>query len=474
MKTVAIGGFFHESNTFNPIITGIEDFNIFEGHEYEDKKDSYLLAKGMVDFFEERKDYYKILPLIFARAVPNGEIDRDLYQSLKVRFFELLSQDETPDIFVLPLHGSMRIEGIGSAESDLLKDIKARYPNVPIVLGLDMHATITQSMLSHTAGMVGFKTAPHIDAWETGYQAANMADQMLRKGAKLTVGYEKLPYLIAGEKSETDFSPMRDIIAMLKEMEEGDDVLAASLLLGFPWADTAENGVTALVVTNNNQAKADDYAHQIAREFEARKDEFGFSSPAYEAEKALELALNETVKPVFVSDSGDNPTAGSTGDNTTIITLLSTDLKDNCKGKKILVAGIYDPLALAGLKENMHIEIELSIGGVYDTQYSKPCILKGKAVRYVESFGIFRSELMLFKTESFDLIITSKHIGFTGVEMFKALEIDYMNTDVIVVKLGYLTPDFKEIAARGYLALSRGCTDEVLSRLNYTHTYNLI
>jgi len=48
-----------------------------------------------------------------------------------------------------------------------------------------------------------------------------LADELLRKGAKLTVGYEKLPYLIAGEKSETDFSPMREIIARLKEMEEG-------------------------------------------------------------------------------------------------------------------------------------------------------------------------------------------------------------------------------------------------------------
>ncbi len=157
MKTVAIGGFFHESNTFNPIITGIDDFNIFEADEFGDKKESYLLAKGMVDFFEEHSDYYKVLPLIFARAVPNGEIDRKLYQSLKDRFFELLSQGGVPDVFVLPLHGSMRIEGIGSAESDLLADIKARYPEVPIILGLDMHATITESMLAHTEGMVGFK-----------------------------------------------------------------------------------------------------------------------------------------------------------------------------------------------------------------------------------------------------------------------------------------------------------------------------
>ncbi|NLO43706.1 MAG: M81 family metallopeptidase [Candidatus Cloacimonetes bacterium] len=474
MKTVAIGGFFHESNTFNPIITGIDDFNIFEADEFGDKKESYLLAKGMVDFFEEHSDYYKILPLIFARAVPNGEIDRKLYQSLKDRFFELLSQGGVPDVFVLPLHGSMRIEGIGSAESDLLADIKARYPEVPIILGLDMHATITESMLAHTEGMVGFKTAPHIDAWETGYQAAQMADQLIKEKVKLSVGFEKLPYLIAGEKSETDCSPMREIIARLREMETEDDVLAASLLLGFPWADTAENGVTALVVTKDNQAKADAYAREIAGEFEARKESFGFSSPAYEAEKALELALGEDVKPVFVSDSGDNPTAGSTGDNTTVIRLLSTDLKDRCKGKKILVAGIYDPIALKKLRDNMYREVELSVGGVYDTEYCSPCLLKGKAVRHVENFGVFASEIILFETESFELIITSKHIGFTGVAMFEALGLDYMNMDVIVVKLGYLTPDFKEIAAKSYLALSRGCTDEVLSRLNYRHTYKLI
>ena len=33
MKTIAIGGFFHESNTFNPIICGADDFVIFRGQE---------------------------------------------------------------------------------------------------------------------------------------------------------------------------------------------------------------------------------------------------------------------------------------------------------------------------------------------------------------------------------------------------------------------------------------------------------
>lgn len=474
MKTVAIGGFFHESNTFNPIITGVEDFHIFEGDEVYVAGASYPLAKGMVDFFGEHNDQYRILPLIFARAVPNGEIDSALYQKLKDRFFELLSQGGEPDIFVLPLHGSMRVKGIGSAESDLLKDIASRYPNVPIILGLDMHATITHTMLELSTAMVGFKTAPHTDAWETGYHAAVMADMVMRKNLELTMGYAKLPYLIAGEKSETEISPMRELIADLRKIEKDIEVCAASLLLGFPWADTEENGVTALVVTKGNQSKADAYAKEIIARFKAKRAEFGFSMPAFEEKKALELALSESVKPVFVSDSGDNPTAGSTADNTGIIKLLSDELKAKCVGKKVLVAGIYDPFAIEKLKAGMGEETGLDLGGNYDTVYSDSCRLEGRAVRYVESFGAFDAELILFETEAFDLIITSKHIGFTGTAIFEALEIDYMNADVIVVKLGYLTPEFKEIAAKSYLALSRGCTDEVLSRLNYRHRYELI
>ena len=95
-------------------------------------------------------------------------------------------------------------------------------------------------------------------------------------------------------------------------------------------------------------------------------------------------------------------------------------------------------------------------------------------MRLVKVFGPFGSDLILFATRHFDLIITSKHIGFTGVEMFKALEIDYLNLDIIIVKLGYLTEDFKAISAKHYLALSRGCTDEVLDRLHYSNQEGLL
>ena len=125
---IAVGGFFHESNTFNPIVTTEKDFVVFEQDAIYSQGESYLLAKGIVDYLGDIEEY-QIVPLNFARAVPNGEIELDFYLSLKARFFELLALEDNIDAFVLALHGSMRVKEIGSAESDLLKSIRERYPD---------------------------------------------------------------------------------------------------------------------------------------------------------------------------------------------------------------------------------------------------------------------------------------------------------------------------------------------------------
>ena len=473
MKNIAIGGFFHESNTFNPIVTGENDFVVFEGVEIYGSGDAFPLARGIVDFFRDKPDY-NLIPLVFAWAVPNGEVDEAFYNRLKDRFFALLSEAPQVDAFVLALHGSMRVKHLGSAESDLLSAIKAKYPQVPVFCGLYMHATLTGAMLNSLTACVGFKTAPHTDAWETGRKAAEMAALHLNHRVSLSLGFKKLDCLIAGEKSETDCEPMRSLIGELNSLEREGKVVSASYLLGFPWADAQENGVTAIAVTVGDPGKASEYADFLAHKFIQSRADFAFSAPAYPPEEALKLALGDSCRPVFVSDSGDNPTAGSTGDNTTLIALLSQELSSLARTKKILVAGIFDPCAERICVENFGSEITLKVGGNFDTKHCQPVRLRGIPVKLVNDFGVYSSNLVLFRTAEFDLIITSKHIGFTGTELFAALEIDYRNLDVIVVKLGYLTEEFKTLAAKSYLALTQGCSDEVLARLEYSKKYDLI
>jgi hypothetical protein len=44
----------------------------------------------------------------------------------------------------------------------------------------------------------------------------------------------------------------------------------------------------------------------------------------------------------------------------------------------------------------------------------------------------------------------------------------------VVVKLGYLTEEFKPIAKKAYMALTPGCSDEILERLRYSEENKLI
>ncbi|HPK41289.1 MAG TPA: M81 family metallopeptidase, partial [Candidatus Cloacimonadota bacterium] len=64
---IAIGGFFHESNTFNPIITGKEDIVVFEKEEIFTNKSAFIMAKGIIDYFQERGEY-SLYPLVFMKA----------------------------------------------------------------------------------------------------------------------------------------------------------------------------------------------------------------------------------------------------------------------------------------------------------------------------------------------------------------------------------------------------------------------
>jgi len=467
MKIIT-AGFHHESNTFNPIITDSIDFNIYRGNEIYDGIKTYESVRGVVETLESY-DGYEVIPTLFARAVPNGEVSNKLYYSLKEEMMEMMRKIENPDAITLALHGSMRVEGLGEAEGDLLEAIRFLFPGVPIIVALDMHATISEKMLSNVDAFCGYKQAPHTDCFETGALAAEMTKTTLETGKPLTMACQRIPMLIAGEKSETGTQPMKQMIEELRNTEKKQGVLAASYLLGFPWADSEDNCVTSLVVTLDDQDKADDEAEILASKFWVEKDNFKFHTDSYEPEEALEKALNAEGAPIYLSDSGDNPTAGSSGDCTGLLEIILDSPGVKTLEKPLLYAGIYDPEAVETcLKVKTGEELTLTFGAAFDNVTTKPLIRKGRVVSSIKSWGDYHADMVLFRTGNTDIIIVSRHIGFIGPDMFYALDANPLDRKVITVKLGYLTAPHKKIAAKTFMALSTGSSNEILESLPYT------
>ncbi len=470
-KRVVVGGMHHESDTFNPIVTGKKDIWVRRGNELlqGEREDS---ISGAIATLQAAG--YEVIPTIIARAVPNGEWDRAYYEELKAEFLDRIKAALPVDAMCLSLHGSMRVKGLGEAEGDILTAVRAMCPDVPIFSSLDMHATMTVPMLRNCNGFVGYKCAPHTDTYETGIHAARMTIKALEQGVKATMSAVHVPILIAGEQSETSVAPMNKLIPVLREYEKRPHVLAASYLLGFPWADTPENGVTALVVTDGDHELADTYAMELGQLFWDTRHEFGFYNETHEPMDALKAAracITQGDYPVVISDSGDNPTAGSSQDVTNFLKMILADADLSHLNPPLAYQGFYDPKLVAGaIEAGVGGTVIGSLGAAFDHVTSTPIPVESKVKAIVRNWeGAQGCDLALLDVGGVDVVVTSGHVGCYDPQMLRVLGVVPEECKAIVVKLGYLEPEIRAIARHSMMALTDGSTNEVFSRLPYKY-----
>ncbi|MDR2535760.1 MAG: M81 family metallopeptidase [Treponema sp.] len=476
---IVIGGISHESNTLNPIITGQEDFVVFHG---EDMLKPGLFpgasARGIIDALQEAG--CELIPLLLARAVPNGVVSADFYRASKHEFICRIQEARaagTIDGVCLALHGSMKVEGLGCAEEDLVRSIREILPAAVITAALDMHATITPELLAGVNGFAGYKTAPHVDCAETGSQAARMLLQTLRTGKRLYTAYQRIPMLIAGEKSESEAEPMRTLLESCREIEKHPGVMAASLLLGFPWADNEHNGVSVLVSVLGDDPDmiktADKSAAELAAAFWDRRRDFAFRTEYYDSVTSIKTACRAVLEgkevPVFISDSGDNPTAGAAGDATELLEAILSMIDTIEKlPTPLLYSGFYDaPAAAACIKAGIGATVDATLGGNWDAVNGKKIPFRLTVKNIVQKYGPYQSDLVLAAYRNILFTITSKHIGFGDPELLPSLGVKAEDYCIVTVKLGYLEPCFRSIAARAIMATSKGCSNEVLETIPY-------
>ena len=77
------------------------------------------------------------------------------------------------------------------------------------------------------------------------------------------------------------------------------------------------------------------------------------STETYDERQAIDKAFEGVSAgdtPVYLSDSGDNPTAGSTADCTGFLSLLLDDSRTQTLKSNIIFGGIYDPDATIACK----------------------------------------------------------------------------------------------------------------------------
>ncbi len=453
---VLIGAVGHESNTFTPFLTTLDDFHVRYGDALLQGSPRRGALDGIIEALQAHD--VELVPTVAARAMPGGVVERRAYETFKRA---ILEKAHGVDGVCLYLHGAMRAEGLDYADNDLLRDLRARLgPDVPISLALDMHANIVAETVANVDAMVAYHTAPHIDAYETGVRAAAALRWMLDTGKRPALGFARIPFLLPGEMAQTALEPMASLMAMVDELEQRPEVLSASLTNGHCWADVPDIGVAAVVVTTGDAALAQAEADRLAATFWARRAEFGFGVEAYPVAEAVEKARTAGESTVFLSDSGDNPGAGGTTD---VPVLLAELLRQGASS--VLLASLWDAEAVEiCAAARVGRAVSLSVGGKIDRQHGAPLAVQGR-VRAIRDAG--RGPVALLRVDGVDLLLSSTRLSFVDPVQFHDLGLEPLDYRIVALKRGYLTAPLQAISQRSILALSPGATNCDLTQMEF-------
>lgn len=459
---IAVGSIMHESNTFTHHTTPLESFSPLLGDEvYKDTEWMQDTAAGGI-IQTLRDEGCTVVPTLFGDALPSGVVQAAAYEYMRDQMLERIAAEKNLDGICLALHGSMFVEGLDDPEGDLLVRLRAIVgPDLPIVCALDMHATVTEPMIRSIDGLTAYKTAPHTDKYETGERAARLLLDSLRRNVSLVCYWERLPILLSGEQSETDAEPMLSLLSALEQVEHTPGIGAASYLLGFPWADSPHGSAAAVVVGEERvQDLVRDKTIELAQKFWDRRFDFHFTTEAHPLDQAIDLAMNETRRPIVIADSGDNPTAGASGELSIVLEqLLAKECRD------VLFAVIVDPDAISRVVQaGEGADVELELGRLAPGANSPKLPVKAHVRRIAVAFEV-RSAVL--EIDGVVAIVTESRMDVTDPNYLLQLGLDPQSFQTIIVKSGYLSPAYQKLAARKILALTPGDSNVVLSELPY-------
>ena len=448
MKRIAITGISIECLERSPVRARYEDFNIHRGEQLFKKGLSFI--PGMIERLKTEADV-QICPLMWASALPNGLVEAEAYARLKGEILARLEAEGPFDGVLISGHGALEVEGLGGhGESDTIPAVRRLIgPRVPLGIAFDLHGNITAEIARAGTVFDALRTAPHVDHYQGGWRTADQLLTVMKKGLNPPNAWVPVPILISGEQAVTSQEPARSLYAGLKTYDDLPGMLDVLLMVGFAFNDLPWCSMSVLATHTDNAPAAAKAARELAEQVWSRRSEFVLSMETAPVKEGVQRALAaESQRPVYLSDSGDNTTAGATGDTTLVLReLLEQHAPD------AVVAGIFAPQTVrscqaAGVGEG----IDLSIGA---EQRSLPCEpLTVRAV--VEGLGSGEGEWARVHIEGVTATFHTSRVGVTTRQHFQQVGIDPRSHAIYVVKLGYLFPELAEIAGRHILLLSPG------------------
>ncbi|KVK87612.1 microcystin degradation protein MlrC [Burkholderia ubonensis] len=322
---IYVAGFLHETNTFVETRTQYADFAhgangpIAVGDAIFAMREANLPISGFLQSMVDTPNV--IVPGIWTYATPSGLVTDDAYERIVSEILRRANQAQ-PDAVYLDLHGAMVSERYEDGEGELLRRLRVMVGQRPIIVAsLDLHANVTDQMLTYADALIPFRTYPHVDMAETGARAARTLLRISERGRHPYREHWRAPFLIPIEAMATSQSPAAETYALVSDVERRYDI-DLGVALGFPAADIRECGPSVWVRGSSRREveNALDELKQRFLESEAKWNATYFS-PDEAVLRAKKLA-DAATRPIVIADTHDNPGAGADSDTTEMLATL--------------------------------------------------------------------------------------------------------------------------------------------------------
>lgn len=460
---IAIAGLAIETSTFTPTRTRAPAFHPDRGDE--------VVARRQ--FLASYADAVEFRGALTGHALPGGIVERGAYEELADEIVARLRGIGPVDGLWFDVHGAMVVEGLDDAETDLLHRIRAVIgPDAVVSASMDLHGNVTRELAHQLDLVTCYRTAPHEDVDETRERAVrNLVEVLTTRPAdarRPVKAWVPIPVLLPGEQTSTRVEPAASVYAQVAEVETADGVLDAALWVGYAWADQPRDRAVTVVTGWDAEAVAAG-AERLARAFWDAREDFAFVAPTGSFDECLAAALAPgAARPFFVSDSGDNPTAGGSGDVTWGLTqLLAHPAFATPDGPTVVYASVPGPAAVAtAVAAGVGARVTVTAGAEVDDVHAGPVTMTGRVHAVKHGDRDAETEVVL-QVGSVFAILTTLRKPYHHEHDFTDLDLAPREADVVVVKIGYLEPELFDTAADWMLALTPGGVDQDLLRLGH-------
>lgn len=440
---IALGGFFHESNTFCRPYTELADYErtrLYRGEEMltplrgtDTEIGGFLTAASELEF--------EVVPTYYAWAWPSGPLTDDCFHTLLDRLKEAVQEAQPVDGVLLQIHGAMVTQSDEDPDGSILAEVRSCLPpGVPLVATFDFHANLSPLMVASCDALIGYDTYPHVDLHDRGREAAHLLVRMLREEFRPQMALAKPPLMPHIVRQRTAEGPMAEMMMLAREAERDPGVLRVCVAGGFAYADVPRMGMGILAMTEDDTAAASDLAEHLAAAAWARRERFTAELPG--AAEAVRMALEEDTRsgPVVLADLADNVGGGAPGDGTELLAEL---LRQGAEGAVLVIA---DPEAVGEcLRAGVRQQVSLAVGGKTDRMHGEPVPVEG-VVRALTD-GIFRNRgpmrdglvddmgrTVVLDAGGVTLVLTERKLPQWNLEQLRSVGIEPSRRRIIVCK----------------------------------------